>query len=95
MERPRIYDYECQRCGEWVDLRVEYDQRDDKRTHGSVDKGLQCRGQLKRGWMPGGKSPTKVSEGYQMQGIVYDGEKKVGPVAGNFGRAPPKRRRRF
>lgn len=95
MERPRMYDYECQRCGDWVDMRVEYDERDDKRTHGSVGEDIQCRGQLKRGWRPASKAPAQVSEGYEMKGIVYNGEQKVGHVAGNFGRDAPKRRRRF
>lgn len=85
MKNSVVFDYECQSCGEWKELWVQREDRDVERVH-------ECGGSLKRRWR---SAPAKVSEGYEMKAIAYQGEKKIGPVAGNFGRQPTKRRRRL
>lgn len=83
-----LYDFTCQDCAEVVELNVSYDMRDRPRMHGE-NFDTKCRGTLKREWL---KPPVDGQAAYQMKGVVYQGDNKLGHIPGHFGKMAKRNR---
>lgn len=80
-----MYNFTCNVCGEQEEHVVSLDERGEPIDH-------ECGGQLIRNAVQPAKVVDKTAYG-GMQGIVYQGEKKVGHVKGHFNREAKRKRK--
>ncbi len=81
-----MYDFECSKCGNFTELNVPSDKRDNRRRH----KG--CGGSLKRVWLT---PPASGVGAYQMKAVMFNrNEQKVGHVPGHFGKIAKTRKKK-
>lgn len=88
-----MYDYQCDVCGECLEAVVKIADRNKPIPH-KHESETECLGMLKRDGVAAPhiwSGKTFLDGRHQTKAVMYDGERKVGHVAGHFGKSAKKK----